>query len=408
MESKTVETTNPVIDTARLTLSQLAAAGVQEAKDLAEHLGLTQALENYYASADQKMVLVNAVMQESRYDFMNRYFLQAGNQNILDIACGFSPRGLMTARKGKNYLGLDLESAVKAMSQVAATVTEKGLPGTLRYRLVDITNPAALLEAADTLEGPMVMGCEGLLVYLSVNEFESLIQGVSAVLHKHGGCFVSPDFVTKHFFFNTYAATMGKEAAMQAMLALGKSIESKSDTRFSNTVTHNGLEPCYPIFEKYGLEYELIPYLPLDASLESFRLLTAQQIDAMHQLMTPVMGLRLTPKAGFVSNTAFSSGAFKTSAQRMGSVVTFSLDGRLDSTTAPKLLEFFEDTRKQGTVSAITLDMSELEYISSAGLRTLLIMQKSLNNSRISILHPNALVTEILEQTGFIEIFDMH
>lgn len=407
MEKKTVEKTNPVIDTARLTLSQLAAAGVEEAKDLAGYLGLSQAMEGYYATTDQKMVLTNSVIQESRYAFMNRCFFADGNQNVIDIACGFSPRGLMTAKCGKNYLGLDLESAVETMSGVARTVTEEGVPGTLRYSLVDITNPAALLAAADTMDGSVVMGCEGLLVYLGVNEFESLIQGVSAVLHKHGGSFVSPDFASKDFFINTNIAILGKEEGMKALLAMKGSIENKSDVKFTANVTNNGLEACYPMFEKYGLECELIPYLPMDEDLGVFSRLAPQQVGAVHQMLSPVKCFKLTPKAGYTGNTSFSAGQFKADAKRIGDAVTFILGGRLDSTTAPKLLEFYEETQKQGTAAAITVDMTELEYISSAGLRTLLLMQKNLGGTRIAVTHANALVTDILEQTGFIDLFDV-
>lgn len=120
MEKNTAEKTNPVMDTARLTLSQLAAAGIREAEDCAQKLGLTQAMENYDVAREK--IAPFAVMQEARFQFMNHYFRQANCRNIVDIACGFSPRGMLMARQGYDYLGLDLQAAVAAMSKAAADV----------------------------------------------------------------------------------------------------------------------------------------------------------------------------------------------------------------------------------------------------------------------------------------------
>ncbi|MBQ6574612.1 MAG: STAS domain-containing protein, partial [Lachnospiraceae bacterium] len=53
------------------------------------------------------------------------------------------------------------------------------------------------------------------------------------------------------------------------------------------------------------------------------------------------------------------------------------LEGRLDTVTAPQL----EDALKDSTdsVKELVFDLEKLEYISSAGLRVLLSMQKIMN-----------------------------
>ena len=53
-----------------------------------------------------------------------------------------------------------------------------------------------------------------------------------------------------------------------------------------------------------------------------------------------------------------------------------SLEGRLDSTNAAQLEEAFRDALERA--EAISLDMSGLEYISSAGLRVLLKAEKAM------------------------------
>ena len=52
------------------------------------------------------------------------------------------------------------------------------------------------------------------------------------------------------------------------------------------------------------------------------------------------------------------------------------------------------------------MDMKNLEYISSAGLRVLLIMRKALDSDQnISLVNMNDSVREIIETTGFDTIF---
>ena len=56
----------------------------------------------------------------------------------------------------------------------------------------------------------------------------------------------------------------------------------------------------------------------------------------------------------------------------------------------------------------LTIDMSSLEYISSAGLRTLLSAKKALyNKGTIKIVKPNEIVKEVFAVTGFSNIFEI-
>ena len=56
-------------------------------------------------------------------------------------------------------------------------------------------------------------------------------------------------------------------------------------------------------------------------------------------------------------------------------------------------------------MAAAEVDCSALQYISSAGLRVLLIMQKGLGGAKVRLTGVSDAVWEILETTGFAEIF---
>ena len=79
-----------------------------------------------------------------------------------------------------------------------------------------------------------------------------------------------------------------------------------------------------------------------------------------------------------------------------------SLDGRLDTMTAPEL-ESVLVCNYEG-VTALTFDCEKLSYISSAGLRVLLTAHKRMKGA-MKLINVNELVMEVLEMTGFADIW---
>ena len=83
------------------------------------------------------------------------------------------------------------------------------------------------------------------------------------------------------------------------------------------------------------------------------------------------------------------------------------LSGRVDSSTAPQLTEALDGVTSGGRFK-IVLDMSDLEYMSSAGFRALLSSQrvcKRYNRGEIVLAAVPERVKEALELAGFTELF---
>lgn len=79
------------------------------------------------------------------------------------------------------------------------------------------------------------------------------------------------------------------------------------------------------------------------------------------------------------------------------------LNGRLDTTNAKEAEE--EIDKLLGDEADVTFDLKDLIYLSSAGLRILLLAQKRmLKQGRMTVKNVNETVTEIFETTGFNEI----
>ena len=89
--------------------------------------------------------------------------------------------------------------------------------------------------------------------------------------------------------------------------------------------------------------------------------------------------------------------------QKDGKKLYIKLAGRLDTKTAPKLKEELENSLNG--VEELTFDLSELIYISSAGLRIILSTQKTMNKQgSMKVTNVQDIVMEVFESTGFVDI----
>lgn len=78
----------------------------------------------------------------------------------------------------------------------------------------------------------------------------------------------------------------------------------------------------------------------------------------------------------------------------------FTLEGRLDTVTASEFERVLVETLPD--LTDLTLDLTGLDYISSAGLRILLSAQKQMNRQgEMKITGVNETIAEIFEVTGF-------
>ena len=88
-----------------------------------------------------------------------------------------------------------------------------------------------------------------------------------------------------------------------------------------------------------------------------------------------------------------------------GSSASISIEGRLDTTTSPDLEKEIQSLTE---AKSLTIDLANLEYISSAGLRVLLSAHKvfaKLNG--MTLINVNDSIIEIFEITGFKDILNI-
>ena len=78
---------------------------------------------------------------------------------------------------------------------------------------------------------------------------------------------------------------------------------------------------------------------------------------------------------------------------------TIALTGRLDTNTAPQLDEVLNQVLSVGGVSRLVFDLSELQYLSSAGIRCFIRARKALeaDGGKVAILNPQPAVRKVLD-----------
>ena len=88
------------------------------------------------------------------------------------------------------------------------------------------------------------------------------------------------------------------------------------------------------------------------------------------------------------------------------STLTLALEGRLDTVTSPELDEVVKEALDG--VTELVFDFSELQYISSAGLRVLLgLAQVMEKQGDMKVINPGDAVMDVFSVTGFDDILNI-
>jgi len=326
---------------------------------------------------------------ESRFFSCNNLIISSGVKNVLDLPCGYTARGIKLAKSGINYIGTDLPAVIDAMTPAVKKVI--GENENITYHGVDATNYASIRKALENVKGELHITTEGLLMYFTQSELETVFGNIRKILLEFGGRWVTVD------------NDLDDSDELGRMVA---GIVSKT-TLANNIFFDKDKDKVKKFVSDMGFDLELVPmkkYMPE-------RLLSVAQLpDDLRQKVTEVFGSTnfwvMTAKPGTVEKFECKEDNFKAEVKLSDDTLNVSLTGRLDTITAPGLLALYKDAEAKGSITSVCVDMKELEYISSAGLRVLMIMRKALDDGKnFSLINMNDTVKDIIETTGFDSIF---
>jgi anti-sigma B factor antagonist len=92
---------------------------------------------------------------------------------------------------------------------------------------------------------------------------------------------------------------------------------------------------------------------------------------------------------------------------KQGSEITLTIEGRLDAITSARLEKAFERIRGEQGIKKLTLNLGKVVYISSAGLRVIIVMMKYLNSigAALAVNGISPAVKDVLSTSGLIKLF---
>ena len=406
-----LEKVNPVFNTAKMTLFQLAASGDANAITLAERMGLTlEATQNSATTkASPEQVLGGTIMLEIRYRTMAHLAEESG-VTLVDLPCGYTPRAVEFAKKGRPYCGLDLPAVIQEASEKIAALIPPEQRELARFRAVDATNYASLKKALEDIDGPVCITTEGLLMYFTDSEAGALCDNIRRILEKKGGYWYTADVECSLQYVIVMRALVG-DRFMEILKNATRQTKDKSDVEIGRNALitspadmPGSIKNAMAFLAKHGLKAERVNVAEHMPKLDSLDRISPEQAAAICEGMKRCAFWRITPNGTAVALPPTETEGFHVEATIQDGTLSLALAGRLDTITAPSLLSFFEKTKSQQSVDAVEVDCGRLDYISSAGLRVLLIMHKACEGG-VSLRGENEVVSEIMSQTGFDSVF---
>ena len=402
------EMVNPVFSTARSCVQLHAAAGDEDAQRLLDAMGFEsfgEHLKDRPASpelAEQVRRLTPAymVLTEARFKTMNELIESRDARQVVDLPCGYTPRGVMMHRLGRAYFGLDLPAVIDAIAPATRAVI--GVEDAdIRYRAVDATNYDSLEAAVADAAGELLVVTEGLLMYFMQQELEEVFSNIRRLLSRHGGSWVIADRAFSLHDQHIASAALGHDPALVAFYkaVTARAASSAADVTLGKNVMFDPDEDKAVSFVR-DMGFELREVCCYDYLPREFGALRGvpERDEDVREAFRDVFFWELTV-ASAVDAREHHGQTFSAKAKVAGRVLDIALTGRLDTLTAPDLLDLYRGC-EQGSYDRIVLDFADLDYISSAGIRVLMMMVKATGEGGVRVAHARPNVREAIDMTG--------
>ncbi len=402
-----LERTNPIFNTARMTLFQLAAAGHDDAKTLAESLNLTRedTQDSKTVKADEDDLFINSIIMDVRY-FTNGKLAKESGFTVVDLPCGFTPRALEFAKSGRKFVGMDLPATINEIEPAIMSLLDENQKKIVSFEGVDVTNYSSLKSAFDKIDGKVCITTEGLVMYLTDSEMDVMCDNIKKILAEHGGYWITLDPEISILYVLIMKAFYG-DRTRELMYQMRYRIEDKSDVKaVQNTMNirvvgdvQENMKNAINYIASKGFKLERLPYADHVPEFKSLENADPNIVAQIKEGLKRVCIWKITVDESVkVDISDAKTESFNAYASIEGNRLNLILLGNLDTLSAPKLLANYEKIKEDNALDSVFIDCSKLEYVSSAGLRVLLIMQNGCEGG-VTMKSCNETVIEVLSDT---------
>ena len=410
INSDILERTNPVFNTAKMTLYQLAASGDEDSIRLVRELGFTKDTQNSSTtSSDSEKLLLESLLMDMRYHTIEKMAMEEGEFTEVDLPCGYLPKALRFVNAGHRFVGLDLPATIAEAKPAINALLNGKQQEMVKFAGIDATNFNSLQSALSDVEGKVVITTEGLMEYLSDSEIGAVCDNIKKILDERGGCWLTIDPEWLMSYVLVVKALLG-DRADKVLLSMQKRAEDKSDVGvkgnslvvFPKKDISGDIENAMAFLKKHGLKAQRMIVADYMPELKAFDKLNKEQIALIKEAMKNNAYWKITTIEDFEAGSTAGKGKnekkFDIKAYVKGEKLSVFLTGRVDTLTAPEILSFYEKILGEKRIESVCLDCAELTYISRAGIRVLHIMEE---NSKISFENVSPEIEKILESEGF-------
>jgi anti-anti-sigma factor len=368
------EESNKAFETAKLTSYWLYLAGIPEAIEYGKLIGLEDGVDPEVIPYSKDMCFLNPIIHEIRYTSVNYYVRNSGCKNVLDIACGYSPRGMQLAKEGYHYVGADLPVVADELEPIAR---KAGLDN-LEYVGADATNYESLKAAADKLDGPICIVVEGLGMYLTKAEAATVRDNIARIMSEHeGSTYITPDPGNGYLFFDCITANYPPERMREVFGMLFTMYNWASNGGITMETDKRPLEEDAKMFKESGLDAKMSPLRPDNPQLLSFSKLAPEVTAKIREALMHPFTFVSTLSPDYVVKEG-NDNDFNIESNIEGDTLFVKVSGRLDVLSSPKLLECFESNKEK--VKEVEVDCKGLTYLSSSGNRVFHLIRKELSD----------------------------
>ncbi len=339
------------------------------------------------------MIKIWGISMEVRYSTWNTIAQKTDCPNIVDLPCGYLPHCLKAAKLNKKYYGLDLPIVIEEISPIAFKNLNDNEKHLVQYHATDATNYLSLQNALKDIQGKICIITDGLLGYFNRYDLKAVCKNIHRLLREFGGCWYTSDYEFSDLMAATYAlVTGGKKSDMLEANTSGSGKIADADN--SDFIFNTGtLEERKNFIEECGFNIKTFRYSDMLNFIPSLK----DNPELMQKILSAYQdfqGWILT--ADETAETQEAEIPFAQNFSVKNNVLLISISGRLDSITAPELLQKYEEQRSKNIFDEIHVDAANLKYIFYGGLRVFKIMQESCNVFKIN--NMNDEVKKIFEE----------
>ena len=391
---------NPIFLTAKSCLEISAGYGDANAQKLLAVLGFNTLHSDSENDLPEEAVNIKKLLRlivssiiEMRFESTENYFTHSGLHQLVDLPCGYTSRGLRLAQKGFKYYGCDIPAVIDEFLPVVKTFLSAEDMKSIHYSSVDATNYDSLRNALKDSHDGILITTEGMLMFF---------RNIRRLLEEFGGRWITLDRLLSPKTEEIRQTILGNFTGNKVDF-VRESLSARSIDVTDNVMFSDDESQTRKFIHDMGFDLTFEPvkdYLP--EKLHSINALPEEKQQAVRRILEVMYYYVMTPsktKSSSISNPSGSK--FTAQSSMSGGTLRFYISGRLDTISAPKLLDMFRERQKDNKFQAVEINMRDLDYVSSAGLRVLLIMFKEIPSGGFKMLNIKPAVQEILQTTGF-------